>query len=349
MNPPANESNFKVETKKENEDSEPIFTNYLFSFMIFVTIVGTGWIITLVQGFNQKLIDLKDPDYRFPELGDFKYAVVAMFALVIIKIVVERLAFPIAEAIISKKYKNPEDEENFELGKVYIKKLATNMFKLLFYTFMTVFGYYVLSGMEFFPTSLGGSGYLLKMFEPGYPDAFFFKKPEYFDVYYLIALGFCLTDLIWLIFIYKLQSDFKLMLLHHLCTISLITFSYLTNNSNIGSIVLFLHDIADIFVYITRTVIHLEVKSWIKISTAILLQIVFIYTRLYVLADVIYSLMVGCTWGWINPTGLLTVFLGFLYIMHVNWVYLILRKIFLGIFENKFEDPASVKMQSKVN
>ena len=223
------------------------------------------------------------------------------------------------------------------------------MFKLIFYTTTVIFGYILLSQLEYFPTSLGGKGYLMKMFEPGYPHSFYHWKPDYFDIYYLFALSFCITDLIWLVFIYELQSDFILMLLHHICTISLITFSFLTNYSNVGCVVLFLHDVGDIFVYITRIVINTDLNQPTKLSTAIVLQIVFIYTRLYVFADLILSIYYGITWGFKWPDTSMTLFLCFLYVMHVNWVYLILKKIAQGFFGGKVEDPASVKKYAKKN
>jgi len=259
------------------------------------------------------------------------------------------LTLPISESIITRKYLDPSDEVNYQMGKVYIKKLSTNIFKLCFYTFMTIFGYYLLYQLDYFPTTLGGRGNMMKMFEPGYPDMYFHWKPNYFNIYYLTGLGFCLTDLIWLIFVYELQSDFVMMLLHHLCTISLIMFSFLTNYTNIGCIVLFLHDFGDIFVYITRLVINTDAQSYLKISTAVILVVVFIYTRLFVFGTLLYSIWSGMTWGFKWPDTSLFLFLCFLYIMHVNWVYLILKKIVKGLTTDKCEDTASVKKYSKTN
>jgi hypothetical protein len=250
---------------------------------------------------------------------------------------------PFSEVLLAKKYQNIDDEANYSLGRVYVKKLSTNMFKLIFYIFMTVLGYILLKQLDYFPTSLGGKGYLMKIFESGYPGTFYHWKPDYFDFYYLTALGFCVTDLIWLVFVYELQSDFIMMLLHHICTISLLSFSFLTNYSNIGCIVLILHDIGDIFVYVTRIVINTDAKSFIKLSTATLFVLIFIYTRLFVFGELIYTIFKGITWGFKWPDTSLTLFLCFLYIMHINWVYLILKKIFTGLVENKIEDTASVK------
>lgn len=339
--------NTEEKTNKRDEKEEKI-TNVLFSFLIVLTAMGTSMMIYKLPEFTNDLAE-RNPSYNFPKLSDMSIALICVVILIILKISIETITKPFSELIISKRYTNPQDEANFSLGKIYIKKLSTNTFKLLFYTTMVIFGYNLLSQLKYFPKSLGGEGDLMNMFSPGYPDAFYHWKPKYFDFYYLTALGFCMTDLIWLVFIYELQSDFVLMLLHHVCTISLISFSYLTNWSNIGCIVLFLHDVGDIFVYITRIVINTDLKSWLKISTAVGLVIVYIYTRIYVFGDLILSIIRGVTWGFTWPTISLTVFLCFLFIMHVNWVYLIMKKIFMGLFENKIEDPASVKKVSKTN
>ena len=251
---------------------------------------------------------------------------------------------PMCEIILADKYKNPEDEANFALGKIYLKKLGTNIFKLSFYIFMTIFGYYILSQVDYFPKELLGSGDMWKIWEPGHPNSYYYWKPDYFDIYYLLGLAFCFTDLIWLIFIYELQTDFTAMLLHHLCTIGLIAFSFLTNTSHIGSLILFLHDIGDIFVYISRIIINFDVKKYIILSGVLLLS-VFIYTRLYVFAKLLYSVYLGANWPWKWVISSLFCFACFLYIMHINWVLLIAKKFHKALFKNKYEDIARIKNQ----
>jgi len=256
---------------------------------------------------------------------------------------------PIVNRIVLNKYNDPKDEANFELGKIYKKKLATNFFKIFYYTSISIFAYITLNQLKYFPISLGGEGALKNMFLPGYPHSLFHTKPEYFDVYYMTGLGFNITDLVWLIFIYELQTDFKMMLLHHLCTISLITFSYISNYSNIGCVILFLHDFGDIFVYLARIVINIEVKSPFKIGSGILLVIVLLYTRIYVLGEVLYTIWNYVTWEWNAVENCLFTFVCFLYMLHINWVYIIFRKIYSGMFENKIEDSSQVKKVSKSN
>ena len=254
---------------------------------------------------------------------------------------------PFANLIVLQKYNDPTDEQNYELGKIYKKKIATNIFKILFYLSMTWFGYSILSELNYFPVELGGTGSFENLFNEGYPKSLFHWKPAYFDMYYMTALGYCLTDLIWLLFIYELQTDFKMMLLHHLCTICLISFSYLTNLSNAGCLVLFLHDVGDIFVYFTRIIINIKIKSFLKIGAGLLLVVVFIYTRIYVLAKVIYAVAFNITWEWGVEVHVLVIFVCFLYMMHVNWVYLIFKKIYSAMVENKIEDTSNVQTVSK--
>ena len=115
-------------------------------------------------------------------------------------------------------------------------------FKLIYYSSLTILGYKALSPLEYFPKELGGSGYMAKMFEKKFPDAFFHTKTPLFDLHYLICLSYSFVDLIWLILIDTRQLDFFVMLFHHICTSSLIIFSFVTQYSNVGSIVLFLHN-----------------------------------------------------------------------------------------------------------
>ena len=247
--------------------------------------------------------------------------------------------------MLAKKYTDPSDEDNFALGRIYLKKQATNIYKLLYFIFTTAFGYYILKQLDYFPESLGGFGSISKMWEAGYPNCFHHWKPDYFDIYYLTGLAFCFTDLIWLVFVYELQSDFIVMIFHHFCTISLITFSFLSNYSNIGSIVLFLHDAGDIVVYFSRITVYVDVtwkKRLIGVTGALLLT-VFIYTRIYVLGKVLESIYYDIIWEWNWVTRFLFSFLCFLFIMHLNWIYLILKKYFGAILNDKFEDTASIK------
>jgi len=137
-----------------------------------------------------------------------------------------------------------------------------------------------------------------------------------------------------------------MMLVHHMCTISLITFSYLSNYSNIGCIVLFLHDFGDIFVYITRIFLNTRAPEFLKVSSGVLLLAVYIYTRIYVFGEVILELYRGISTHFNLVNKSLTGLLVFLYILHLYWVFLIIKKICSALFMKSYEDTFKVKKQS---
>ena len=63
--------------KKEEKDENFTTTNYLFSFMIFVAITGTGLMIYKLNEFLDPLKQAR-PDYDFPSIYDLR---ITLFAL----------------------------------------------------------------------------------------------------------------------------------------------------------------------------------------------------------------------------------------------------------------------------
>jgi ceramide synthetase len=244
---------------------------------------------------------------------------------------------------LSIKYKDPSNVEDFSLGKIYTKKLCQNFYKVFFYIANVYFGYNVLKDVEFFPTWLGGKGDFANLYKDEKMNIFF-DKPAYFNLYYMIYLSHNLTDLVYLLFIYEKQTDFPLMFLHHSCTISLIVFSYLTNHSNFGVIVMFIHDIADILVYYMRSVINTDVPEFIKITGGVKLLIVYIYTRIFVFGKLLYSCYVE-KHDWDIAFTTLWVFLDFLFTIHLYWLFQILKKLYNALFKKEISDTASFRKQ----
>ena len=54
------------------------------------------------------------------------------------------------------------------------------------------------------------------------------------------------------------KSNFAEMFLHHTVTLLLYGFSYLTNMTDSGSLIMFLHDLADIFTSFSRCIVELR-------------------------------------------------------------------------------------------
>jgi hypothetical protein len=255
----------------------------------------------------------------------------------------ENYMYPVFHKLSKEEFLNPDDKEKYKLGLIYAKKNSTNFFKLFYYTLISISGYLVLHNLPYFPKLLFGNGKYSQMFEAGYPDCFYHEKPDYFNIYYLGALAFHITDLIWLLGVYELQSDFLMMVVHHICTISLITFSYLVNYSHAGSIIIFLHDTGDIFVYIARIFLNTKAPEWTKVSSAVLLLLVWIYTRIYVLMFIIIDIYVGFSTHFNLVNRTLWSLLCFLFVLHCYWVFLIGKKIFFAVFAKKYEDTFKLK------
>ena len=310
-------------TLKEKYD---LAWNILYGILFIPTFIGIYFLFRDTTKFINELKQ-SNSSYKFPEFSDLKLVLLVLPIIIILKVIFESSLMHITPKIMTKKYKDPKDEKNYLLGKIYKRKLAIHIFKCSYYTFITLFAYIVLDQVDYFPKSLLGHGYMPNMFLKGYPNSYYHYKPKFFDLHYIICLSYFSSDLIYLLFIYERQNDFFTMILHHICTISLIIFSYITNYSNIGSIVLLLHNASDIFVHFTRILIQTDCHEIFKDVSGVFLVFFFIYVRIYVFGDVIYTIWHYITWDWGWVTFSLWGFLTFLYLMHVNWSIMLLHKM----------------------
>lgn len=335
---PKKYNNTKTKNLDLNKDNNII--NTIFYSLTLFCYLGTACMMLTLGSYWKDLEEHIPDNYKLPEYKDFYITLKFLPVFIIIKLLFEKYVPQYMYILLSKKYKNPNDINNFNLGNFYKKKLATNLLKVIYYTFISIFAYCVMKESDFFPYELLGKGDMWNIFSKGVPGYLFFEKPDYFNYYYLIGLAFVITDLIWLLFIYEKQSDFPLMLLHHSVTISLVVFSYLFNCSQIGVIVFILHDYTDIFVYITRIAINTDLKDIYKYIICGVFLALYIYLRLYVLGKLIISCFIVNTY-WGIPQISLWSFKNFLIIMHVYWVY----QIIIRFFYKSITDVGKVKQK----
>ncbi len=347
----------KTNSKKEfiTKEKYDDLWNKIFYAFLGLTFIGLFFLIRDVNKFRKTLISL-NPSYDFPKFSDFKICI-PLFALIsIFKYVCQKHLVSFCEKIMKKNYRFPKNEKDRQLGEKYRLKLPDHIFKWTMYVFLSTFGYYILKDLSYFPKALLGKGWLPNMFIKGYPDCFYLEKPPLFDFYYMLCLSYFSSDLIWLLFINDRQSDFINMLLHHICTLSLIIFSYVINYSNVGSIVLFLHLHTDIFVHSTRFLIQTDFPEIIKDISGLALVFDFLYVRIYVFGNIIYVLYKYITWkGTVD--SFLIVFLTIIYSMHINWAIMLVQKmiaLFMGTKlydtrEYKIKENNTKKINSKTN
>lgn len=335
----------KIQNTNEKEDlnKDNALMNYFFNFLTLVCIVGTAYMIMGYDNFWEERKHLKPNGYATPTFKDFNFCLIATPILCLIKYLFEKLFYNVTyNNVLSSKYKNPAHEESFKMRHIYNKKLITNFYKTTYFIVMITFAYLTCSEASYFPKELGGNGDMMNIFNGGVTNFLYYYKPYYLYHYYLISLSYVLSDLFYLLFIYETQSDFCIMLLHHLITISLITFSHLVNISHVGLIVLFSHDFTDIFVYITRVVIHTDAKEKYKIGTGIVFVLVYVYMRLFVFGKlIVLEGIYGNDWSIFLYVCFL--FKSILMIMHIYWLY----HIFIRLFTLNTQDVGKVKTKSK--
>ena len=334
------ESGKKIMTAKEKYDN---VWNQFFYACFGLTLVGIFYMVKGVNNFRNKLISL-NPSYEFSKYSDFIICIPLALIINMTQHYMPKLLKNFIEKVMKKAYRFPKNEKDRQLGEKYRIRLPIHVFKGSMYIFFTLFGYYVLKDINYFPKSLLGKGWLPNMFIKGYPDSFYLEKPPYFDFYYMFCLSFFISDLIGL-FREDKQTDFINMLLHHVCTISLIVFSHLVHYSNVGSIVLFLHMESDVFVHVTRFFLQTDAPEIIKDVSGLFLVFNFIYTRTYVLGDIIYVLYMYVTWKGIIDWFLL-IFLTLIFIMNFNWALMLLQKMFALFMGTKLNDTRDFKVNT---
>ncbi|CAH8552356.1 unnamed protein product [Heterobilharzia americana] len=203
-----------------------------------------------------------------------------------------------------------------------IVKFVESEWKLSYYTTMFFYGL----------ISLYQKPYLWDVKEAmaNYP---YYVMPPEIHWYYMIHLGYYTASLLWIFYEVKRSvstfnnNDFKVLLGHHIATVSLLAFSYITNHHRIGSLILLLHDIADCWMEAAK------ICKYVKKHTAsevlfIIFVIIWILTRLtYFPFWVLWAVhKFGTLIRGAYPAHCIMVgFLLVLQALHIYWFYLIVK------------------------
>ena len=208
-----------------------------------------------------------------------------------------------------------------------IIKFVEALWRFIFYTVFCVIGYKTL----FTPDT----AIWVKDTKQHWDDWPLHPLTSAISLYYHVELGSYLHQLLWT---EVNRKDTIEMILHHLITISLIVTSYLTNYTRVGASILFLHDLADVFLesaklfnYTSKAKGHEWAKNVCDVLFAIF-AITFFVTRLvvyprYIIGSVLFEApsFFGTDWiGYWVFAGLLIM----LELLHIFWFYLIARMIY---------------------
>ena len=155
------------------------------------------------------------------------------------------------------------------------------------------------------------------------------------EFYYHVQLGAYLHQLLWT---EVTRSDAVEMILHHLTTILLLVFSFITNHTRVGSSILLLHDSSDVFLESAKVFNYTSKAKghdWAKICCDIFFAcfaVTFLVTRLVIFPRyIIFSVFFeapnhfGTEWAGFWFFCMLLVILQ---ILHIFWFYLIAKMIY---------------------
>uniref|UniRef100_A0A8C5G2U9 Ceramide synthase 2-like n=1 Tax=Gouania willdenowi TaxID=441366 RepID=A0A8C5G2U9_GOUWI len=179
--------------------------------------------------------------------------------------------------------------------------------------------------------------------------------------YYILEMGFYISLLLSLTFDVK-RKDFKEQVVHHIATLTLLSFSWISNYIRIGTIVMAVHDSADILLEGAKVLNYAKYHRTANATFAVF-TLLFMLTRL-----VIFPFwLIHCTW--VYPVELYPPFFGYyffnvmlmvLQILHIYWAILISRMFYKCIFsklegddrsdeEEDDSEPLKEKHQNHVN
>ncbi|XP_072457069.1 ceramide synthase 4-like isoform X1 [Notamacropus eugenii] len=154
--------------------------------------------------------------------------------------------------------------------------------------------------------------------------------------WYLLEFGFYLSLLITLSFDIK-RKDFKQQIIHHFSVIILIYFSYCANYIRIGTLVMLIHDVSDIFLEAGKMVNYAQWKNSSEI-TFVIFTVVFLICRLIflpykILYSTYYSSMENHKpfFGYYFSNALLMI----LQVLNIFWASLILHMFYIFVILGK--------------
>ncbi|KAG8452729.1 hypothetical protein GDO86_004501 [Hymenochirus boettgeri] len=168
--------------------------------------------------------------------------------------------------------------------------------------------------------------------------------------YYIMQLAFY-WSLMFSQFTDIKRKDFLIMFVHHLATISLISFSYVNNMVRVGTLVMCLHDASDFSLEAAKLTNYAKYQRLCD-SFFLFFALVFVTTRLVIYPLWILNTTMFESWELIGPYPSWWLFNGLLLILqvlHIIWSYLIIRIAYKALLRGKVlkDDRSDVESSSE--
>ncbi|KAL5113014.1 Ceramide synthase 5 [Taenia crassiceps] len=251
-----------------------------------------------------------------PKAFDFVYGVFAAVILCIVRVILYKFKS------LSKKLDLNDAKVSYwfrarrnSMKSPVIVKFAESGWRFSFYFCLFVYGIFCLHQEPF-----------------SYDTSEFFRAYPHHEMsrcifwYYMVELAYYVSGLIW-VFLEVKRKDFIVMLTHHVVTVALISFSYLTNYFRIGSVIMLLHDSADFWLEAAKMLKYVgKFRSCMACFSTFVC--VWIATRLYyypfrIIASLFYD--APRLTGFYPALSGFAAFLITLQLLHIFWTVQIIR------------------------
>lgn len=204
-----------------------------------------------------------------------------------------------------------------------LKKFQYQMWLLMYYVLSTVFGAYVLWDKPWtgFPMN---SENMMALFvnHPSQPD-------NWITWYYSYEMGFFAAEF-FVIFQETRRSDFLEYVIHHIATLLLMLFSYIGFEHRIGSYILIIHDVSDIFLCFTKILHYVKANELLVNASFVIFMVIFAFARLICLpvhGFAVFFVGIGKRMATVNFWFLGILLQVVLQGLHVYWFVLIVQMV----------------------
>jgi len=223
-----------------------------------------------------------------------------------------------------------------------IEKFPESAWKLFWYSCSWTFSCYTLfyCGYDFFHRPLN-------IWERWTVDI---VVPTEIYIAYLMQMSFYMHSVHGTLYMDQWRKDSIVMLIHHFLTMTLIGFSYAVRYHEIGMLVLFLHDVSDIFLEFAKCNVYLKTRNnefdiWAdRLSTIGLAGFAsswFVFRLYWFPLKALYSASYGIAFFHINAVPFYFIFNALLWVLlalHVYWFMFILILIFKFVSKQELKD-----------
>jgi len=280
---------------------------------------------------------LNDGRDVFPDPWLLVYAGMGSFLVLRVRDKTESAFKRIGRSVLSKR--KAEDSDRVE-------RFASVLFKSLFFVIASIAGYFILKDEDFLPPQLLGAGVVSNAIV-GWP---LHRMSTKLKMYYLCAFAYHGHSLIALTRPKSLiRNDFFEMAIHHTATLLLMSMSWLLNWVRVGSLVLFVHDVSDIFTYGIKVTVDTDAK---KLTYALFAGVLvsWAWLRLYVLPAIIIRSVLELTPALMGEFAAYSfaALLSTLVILHCYWYILIVKMGFSAARTGKTEDTYQRKNGKRI-